>query len=90
MEFTAHVEGKRIQTVLDHSRKTAEKAVHYGENIGLKSCAHIQGLFHDLGKMCQDFDDYINGRNNVRRGGIDHAFAGAKYLCEFVHKTANI
>lgn len=84
MEFTAHVEGKRIQTVLDHSRKTAEKAVHYGENIGLKSCAHIQGLFHDLGKMCQDFDDYINGRNNVRRGGIDHAFAGAKYLCEFV------
>lgn len=84
MEFTAHVEGKRIQTVLEHSRKTAEKAAYYGENIGLKNCARIQGLFHDLGKMCKDFDNYINGRNTVRRGEIDHAFAGAKYLWEFV------
>ncbi len=37
---------------------------------------------HDIGKLCDDFNGYIKGENNFKRGDIDHCFAGAKYITE--------
>lgn len=85
--FTAHVNDQRTESVAEHSLKVAERAAVYAKKLNLGITAKLQGLFHDLGKMCVDFDNYINGRNSMRRGEIDHAFAGAKYLSELADKT---
>ncbi len=35
---------------------------------------------HDIGKLWTKFNDYIRGRNNIRRGELDHSYQGAKYI----------
>ncbi|MCM1334762.1 MAG: CRISPR-associated helicase Cas3' [Bacteroides sp.] len=88
--FTAHVDKadkQRKQSVAEHTLGTAEKAARYAEKLGLSNTARLQGLLHDTGKLCGDFDAYINGVNDIRRGGIDHAFAGAKYLSEIASES---
>lgn len=88
--FTAHIDDidkTRIQSVAEHSFETAALAAKYAEKLNLTKTAEIQGLLHDLGKLCVDFDDYINERNNIKRGEIDHAFAGAKYLFELARSS---
>lgn len=88
--FTAHVgrlDKERKQSVKEHSSKTAEKAAIYAKKLNLCKTAELQGLLHDAGKLCTDFDDYINERNSIKRGGIDHAYAGAKYLWESIPQS---
>lgn len=83
--FTAHIDkydSSRKQTVTEHSLGTAEKAAAYAKNLKLNKTAELQGILHDMGKFCSDFDKYINRESNFTRGEIDHAFAGAKYLSE--------
>lgn len=80
--FTAHIDDSRKQSVEQHSANVSRLAAKYAESLNLFKTAELQGFLHDLGKLCADFDDYINGRNNIKRGELDHAFAGAKYLSE--------
>lgn len=89
--FTAHkreVDGSvEIQTVFEHSRGTANLAERYAEKIDAPAIARLQGMIHDAGKLCRDFDDYILEKNNFTRGMIDHCYAGARYLIELAKKT---
>lgn len=88
MEYTAHIaDGGRIQTVSEHSNKTAELCSAYSDEAGLRSLGKLAGLIHDIGKMCSDFDLYIKGKSNFTRGEIDHAYAGAKYLWEIAENS---
>lgn len=87
MMFTAHIDDRRTESVADHSLKAAARAVAYAEKLNLSNTARLQGLLHDLGKLCADFDNYINGRNSIKRGEIDHAYAGARYLYELADET---
>lgn len=82
--FTAHIseDGKRIQTVREHCDSVAKIAAVYGRLCGLENAGSLSGLLHDIGKYPVRFDDYIHGRTNVKRGEIDHSFAGAKYIFE--------
>lgn len=91
MPFTSHIseDQKRIQTVFEHSAETSELASEYGKKIGLECTGKLQGLLHDLGKLCKDFDDYINLRCDFSRGKIDHAYAGAKYLTSIAKDSGN-
>lgn len=84
MRFTAHIseDGLRIQTVSEHCRNTAELAAGYAASFGAENIGRLQGLLHDIGKLCVRFDDYINKKSDARRGEIDHSYAGAKYICE--------
>lgn len=84
MEFTAHIskDKRRIQTVSEHCRNTAEIAAGFASSFGAENIGRLQGLLHDIGKLCVRFDDYINERSKARRGEIDHSYAGAKYICE--------
>lgn len=88
MYFTAHIskDKTRRQSVSRHTEKVASYAFKYGKKAGLENTSAIQAAFHDLGKLCGDFDDYINDRNKMRRGEIDHAYAGARYLYELAKK----
>ena len=89
--FAAHIrisKGKEeIQTVSEHCQASAMLAEKYAENLHTSNIAKLQALIHDCGKLCKDFDDYIHGRNNLKRGMIDHCYAGARYLKEFAEKT---
>lgn len=89
MYFTAHIskDKTRRQSVSRHTEKVASYAFKYGKKAGLENTSAIQAAFHDLGKLCRDFDDYINERNKMRRGEIDHAYAGARYLYELAKKS---
>lgn len=83
--FTAHIDkndSSRKQTVAEHCLNTAQRAAEYAGKLNLSGTARLQGLLHDMGKLCSDFNSYINGSNDFGRGEIDHAFAGAKYLSE--------
>lgn len=82
MLFTAHIsdDKTRTQTVLEHCRETAELARKYGSVCGLSSMGALSGLTHDLGKLIDRFNSYIHGDSSIRRGEIDHSYAGAKYI----------
>ena len=90
-DFAAHIRIKNgrteIQTVPEHGETTVIRAEKYAENIQASNIAKIQGMIHDWGKLCRDFDDYIRGKNDFQRGMIDHCYAGARYLWEFAKKT---
>lgn len=84
-EFTAHIrENGESQSVEEHCRNTAMLAEYFAKSSQASAIAYLSGLLHDWGKACQDFADYIHGRNNMSRGEIDHCFAGARYLDEYV------
>lgn len=93
MGFTAHIrdDDGETQSVKEHSLNTAILTKKYLEFEDLASVGYLCGLLHDAGKLLKDFDDYINKRNKMTRGSIDHAYAGAKYLISIASKDkANI
>lgn len=89
--FTAHIREnngkKEVQTVLEHSEGAVAKAKEYADEIKVSQIMILALKIHDFGKLCKDFDDYINKRNDFRRGMIDHCYAGARYLMELAKKT---
>ncbi|MBR0528947.1 MAG: CRISPR-associated helicase Cas3' [Ruminococcus sp.] len=88
MGFTAHIrEDGETQSVKEHSLNTAILAKKYLEFAYLASVGYLCGLLHDAGKLLKNFDDYINKRNKMTRGSIDHAYAGAKYLISIAGDT---
>lgn len=86
MKFTAHVSGERVQSVQEHCENTAKLCAEYCAVFNAENIGRLAGLLHDVGKMCSDFDGYINGMNEYRRGEIDHSYAGAKYITEIADK----
>jgi len=78
-----------VQTVIEHCTNVAGKAAGYAVNIGTASLAELLGLIHDLGKLNADFREYILGNNDIKRGEIDHSYAGAKYLMQIAEKTGD-
>lgn len=91
--YTAHIreEGGNIvcQTVEEHSIHTMGLAVQYAKSCRMSELVKIPAQAHDIGKLCRTFHDYIHGQNNMRRGEIDHCYAGAKYLMEYAKGTGN-
>ena len=87
MDFAAHIReidgGQEIQTVAEHCNNVAGRSAQYAASFGASALAQAAGNLHDAGKLCVDFTDYIYQRNNLRRGSIDHCFAGAKFLCRY-------
>ena len=82
MEYAAHINGERIQTVEEHCRNTAKLCQSFCMSFGAENIGRVQGLLHDIGKLTGDFNNYIRGLSSAARGEIDHSYAGAKYLTE--------
>ena len=83
--YTAHIrkEDNKVQTVSEHIEGVKKLSKVFSLDLNISSILMLTAILHDLGKMVIDFDDYINGRNNFKRGEIDHSFAGAKFLYEY-------
>lgn len=81
--FTAHIRedlDNKKQTVKEHSDNVAALAKLYLSSCGLSAVGELTGLMHDVGKLRMLFENYINKRNNMKKGSIDHCYAGAKFL----------
>ena len=89
--FAAHIRihnGKEeVQTVQEHCRNAEIQAENYARVFHAPGIAGLQALVHDCGKLCDDFNDYLHGMNDYKRGLIDHCYAGARYLRDFAGKT---
>ena len=80
--MVAHIResDKAQQSVYEHSHNTAKLADHFLISVGLPSVGKLVGLLHDIGKLKKEFQDYLFKVIDIRRGSIDHSYAGAKYL----------
>ena len=60
-EFIAHYLGpdKRGQSIQKHLGEVADLASLFASKINLTSLGGLEGLLHDMGKYCTDFQVYI-------------------------------
>ena len=88
MEFTAHISEDKLreQSVKEHCLATAGLCAEYCALFDAENIGRLCGLLHDVGKLCVDFDDYIREKNSMKRGSIDHSYAGAKYITELADR----
>ena len=92
MELLAHITGedgnRREQSLKEHCVMTA---CYAAESVGTADCFHaayLAGLLHDAGKGKAEYVAYIEAAFRgevVRRGSINHTFAGAIWLLERYH-----
>lgn len=96
MRLYAHIttenEIRKEQTLEQHSKRTAHLAGESLKSIGLYYTAFLAGLIHDMGKATEKFNIYLDKSFNgepVKKGSVNHTFAGVIYLLEKYHKTPN-
>lgn len=79
MEYLAHVEGERKQSVKEHLYGTAKLAGDFAGRFGKKEWGYCCGMLHDIGKYSDAFQERIRNKNSRI---VDHATAGAKVCLE--------
>ena len=78
MEYIAHKDGERIQSVKEHLEGTAQRAGDFAEKFGKREWGYCCGKLHDIGKYSKEFQKKIQENTNDR---VDHATAGAQ-ICK--------
>lgn len=66
------------QLLEDHLKAVGSIAASKAAHFGAEEWAEVEGLLHDLGKYCPEFQQRLRGSN--RR--VDHATWGARVACE--------
>ena len=79
MEYIAHLNEGRTQTMKDHLCETAELAGRFAERFGKADWGYACGMLHDIGKYSLAFQDKIKNNSNRQ---VDHSIAGAKACFE--------
>lgn len=73
-----------FQSVAEHCRNTAKYASEALKDVGLEKTAYLAGLLHDTGKYTVRFKQYIEdaviNAKEVKRGSVNHTFAGVKLI----------
>ena len=86
-KYLAHISENREQTVYEHCENVSRYAELEARSVGLGNTLKIAGLLHDVGKLTDEFNEYIHkaveNPNSVRRGSINHSSAGAKYIMDY-------
>lgn len=89
-KYLAHISEDREQTVYEHCENVSRYAELEARRVGLGSTLRIAGLLHDVGKLTDEFNDYIHkaveNPDSVRRGSINHSSAGAKFVMDYGFK----
>ena len=79
MEYIAHLNEERTQTLKDHLCGTAELAGYFAGRFGKADWGYACGMLHDIGKYSLAFQDKIKNNSNRQ---VDHSTAGAKACFE--------
>lgn len=79
MEYIAHLNEERTQTLKDHLCGTAELAGRFAGRFGKADWGYACGMLHDIGKYSLAFQDKIKNNSNRQ---VDHSTAGAKACFE--------
>lgn len=79
MEYIAHLNEERTQTLKDHLCGTAELAGYFAGRFGKSDWGYACGMLHDIGKYSLAFQDKIKNNSDRR---VDHSTAGAKACFE--------
>ena len=79
MNYIAHCDGEREQSILEHLQGTAEKAKDFAEVFEKGDWGYCCGMLHDIGKYSEEFQRKIQEDTNDR---VDHATAGAQVCKE--------
>lgn len=77
MDYIAHKDGERTQTVRAHLTGTAQLAGKFAAKFGKEDWGYCCGMLHDIGKYSAAFQKKIKENSNRK---VDHATAGAQ-LC---------
>lgn len=92
--FLAHInEDGEEQEVWKHSRKTADYAAEAVFHAGLFYTAYLAGLLHDGGKLKGEYYIYLSDAASgkpVRRGSVNHTFAGVRFVLENWHRSCEL
>ncbi len=79
----------RSQPAQLHCRNAATIASKMLDRIGLSHTAYLAALLHDAGKFKAEFKEYlqnaVQGRKPVKRGSINHTFAGVQFVLNNWH-----
>ncbi len=78
------------QTIEEHSRNVSAYAADMLAGTGFVSCAKLAGLLHDMGKCQSKYQDYLSraaAGEEVRRGSVNHTYAGCIYILERYHSA---
>lgn len=78
MEYLAHIDGDREQSVKEHLQGTAELAEKFAAKFRKADWGYCCGMLHDIGKYSVEFQKKIKENLDIR---VDHSTAGAK-VCE--------
>ena len=93
IRFPAHIRieadgSETVQSVETHVRQTARYAKAALASARLGNAAYLAGLTHDAGKFKREFADYLwraSRGEPVRRGSVNHTFAGVRYFLTRYH-----
>lgn len=96
MKLLAHLTAdngfRKEQTLREHCMQTAQYAADSLKGAGFYNTAYLAGLLHDMGKATRKFNDYLErafSEEDVRRGSVNHTFAGVIYLLEKYHNDTS-
>lgn len=84
---------ERNQTLQEHSVNVASLSCQAGKAFHLENLCALAGYIHDVGKSSLAFQEYIykaSHGQNVKRGSVNHASAGARYILENFNHTEDI
>ncbi|MDE6700768.1 MAG: CRISPR-associated helicase Cas3' [Acetatifactor sp.] len=83
---------RKEQSLKEHCLQTAEYAAASIGKAKLFHLVHLAGIIHDMGKAKAEFVDYLEAAyqgEDVKRGTVNHTFAGVIWLLEKYHKEAS-
>ncbi|MBS4889308.1 MAG: CRISPR-associated helicase Cas3' [Anaerococcus vaginalis] len=82
----AHIDQKnneKKQKLFDHLINTAFDSKNMGKEVGIGNISFLVGLFHDIGKVRDEFQEKIKGKTNRH---VDHSSLGGIFIHELVKK----
>lgn len=89
--YIAHIKDDSTQSVRSHLTGVSNLAGIYASKFGMSNCGQLAGLLHDIGKLTDDFQQYIrtNKPRTSQKKGPDHSTAGAVWVTNLLTPTSS-